>query len=444
VIIFAILTMLAGLPTADKLPGFVIGIIVLIAFTVGIGLLGWHLLVRPLPGGLTVTRQSLISARARSIMALLLTLGTLNIGIAGVWDEIWHTKYGIPFGQDFFWRPHLMLYFGFGTLIGIGIWSWWAILNRAKGTLQQRFRANPLLGVSFLAGVFTVYAIGADPLWHKLYGTDLAPWSVPHLLILVMILVMGLLAIAYHKSLIPQREWHVGFKIMWRDVLIMLALVGVLMDFMLIFTIQWYAAATSSRQLTQVLGYPDWLLAIFITFLATLVGGIALHSTRQIGSATLVGIFTFSARFLLDRGIGGVRDGITPLLLIVPLMLTMDIVYALAIKRTGKPPVFWFTAGLVALVFGIIEFPLIAGVFPFLSTSPLTIPARIVASGITAAGTLWLAHTLGTLSAYSDATAVSTSASEPAKVSIWTNTLLYGFFAIFVVFFIVTATPPVK
>jgi hypothetical protein len=444
--IFAILTVLAGLPPADRLGGFVFGIIVLIAFTVGIGLLGWHLLVRPLPGNLTVTRQALISARARSIIALLLTLGTLNIGIAGVWDEIWHSKYGIPFGEDFFWRPHLMLYFGFSTLIGIGIWSWWVILNRGKGTLQQRFRMSPILGVSFLAGIFTIYSIVADPLWHKLYGSDIAPWSLPHLLILVMILLMGLLAIAFHKSLMAQRDWRVGFNIKWRDVLIALVLVGVLLDFMLIFTIQWYAAATGARQMTQVLAYPDWLLAVFITFLATLVGGIALHSTRQIGSATLVGVFTFAVRYLLDHGIVGVRDGTTPLILIIPVLLTLDILYAVVIKRTGKPPAFWLTAGIVGLVFGIVEYPLVVAVFPFLTGGVMTIPARIVASVLTASGTLWLAHILGTVSGFgeSEVSPSAASAAEPPTVSIWTNTLLYGLFAIFIVFFIVTATPPVK
>lgn len=243
IVIFIVLTLLAGLPPADSMGSFIFGIGVLIAVTTLIGAAAWHLLLRPLPAGVTVTPQTLISPLAKSIIALLLTLGTLSIGIAGVWDEIWHSKYGIPFGEDFFWRPHLLLYFSFLTLIILGGWSWWTLMNRGKGTLQQRFRATPLLGVSFFAGAFTIYAVSADPIWHKLYGSDIAPWSVPHLLILTMILVMGLLATAYHKSLMPAREWRMGINFAWRDVLIVLVWVGALVDYMLIFTIQWYAAA---------------------------------------------------------------------------------------------------------------------------------------------------------------------------------------------------------
>lgn len=438
VTIFATLTLLAGLPPAENMAGFMLGIVVLIAFTIGIGLLAWHLLLRPLPAHLRVISQDIASARARSIIALLLTLGTLSIGIAGVWDEIWHSKYGIPFGQDFFWRPHLMLYFGFTTVIVVGVWSWWAIINRGKGTMQQRFRASPLLGVTFLAAVYTIYALAADPVWHKLYGADLAPWSLPHLLILIMILAMALLAITYHKSLMPQSEWRVGFSFVWRDILILLVLVGALVDYMLIFTIQWYAAGTATKQLGQVLAYPDWLLAVFITFLAMLIGGLALYTTRRIGSATLVGVITFGVRFFLDHGLGGVRDGTSPLLLIVPLLITLDVLYAIAVKRTKQPPALWLTAGVVALMFGLVEYPLIIGIFPFLPVSVLNIPARIVASAITAGGTMWLAQVLGGIGNGETASAVSD------KSAIWENMMLYGVYAVFLVFFIVTAVPPVK
>jgi hypothetical protein len=439
--IFAILTLLAGLPPAERIPAFAFGIGVLIAFTLGIGWIGWHLLLRPMPTSLAgVSEPIAIRPATRNIIALFLTLSTLSVGVAGVWDEIWHSKYGIPFGEDFFWRPHLMLYFSFGTLIVVGGWSWVTMMNRGRGTVQQRFRANPLLGVSFLAGLFTIYAVGADPIWHRLYGSDIAPWSLPHLLILIMILVMGSLALAFHKTLMPQRQWALTPRLGWRDLMMIIVVVGALVDYLLIFTIQWYAARTgSTRQLAQVLNYPDWLFAVFITFLAVLFGALALHSTRRIGSATLVGLLAFGVRFLLDRGFAGVRDGTPPLLLIIPLLLTMDIVYAVALRRTGKPPAIWWTVGSVAVVFGVVGYPIIAGLFPFLPTNILQIPARIIASAITGVGTLLLAQFLTDLSGYGQPQEVSSEA--PAQ-SRWAGASLYAAFAVFLVLFIVTATPP--
>jgi hypothetical protein len=441
--IFATLTLLAGLPPADRMVSFILGIGVLTAVTTLIGVAAWHLMLRPLPAGVEVKPQSLVSPLAKSIIALLLTLGTLSIGIAGVWDEIWHSKYGIPFGEDFFWRPHLMLYFSFLTLIILGGWSWWTLMNRAKGTLQQRFRSSPLLGVSFFAGAFTIYAVGADPIWHKLYGSDIAPWSVPHLLILTMILVMGLLATAYHKSLMAPREWRLGFNFAWRDALIILVWVGALVDYMLIFTIQWYAAASNSqRQLTQIMTYPDWLLAVFIAFLATLFGSLALHTTKQIGSATLVGLVTLLVRFLLDNGFGSVRAGTLPMGVILPLMLTLDICYAVAIARTGKPPKIWQVALLIGVVFGVLCYPIVGTLFPFVGDNLLNIPARIVAASASAAWSLWLTHKVSGMSRYEGTETAQTPAPAPASTQRATA-VIYATFAVALVAFIVTASPPV-
>lgn len=442
IVALAVLTIMAGFPPSEQIPAFVIGIMVLIAVIVGIGTLGWHLLIRPLPAGLKVTPQPLLSVTARTIIALYLTLGTVSIALAGVWDEIWHVKYGIPFGEDFLWRPHLMLYFGLSTLIVIGGWSWWTLMTKGKGTMQQRFRANPLLGVNFIGGLFTFFAVGADPIWHRFYGADLTPWSLPHLLILILIFMMSLLAITYHKTFISQREWQLKLNVTLRDVLIVVVLAGALLDFMLIFTIQWYSAAIgSAKQLAQLAVYPDWLLGVFIALLSTLFGITALHATRQIGSATLVGVLTFLMRILLDAGMGGVRDGTLPLWLIIPVLLSLDIWYALAIRRTQKLPVFWTSAIVTGLVFGVACFPIAARLFPFLNLTVASIPGMVIASGLTALGGVWLGQVVGGISPYGQTEAATAqTVNAPPR---WVNAVLYGAFVAFVVFFVATASPPV-
>jgi hypothetical protein len=491
--IFILLTLLAGLPPTENIPGFMIGILILIAVTVGIAGLGWYLLVKPMPADLKPSPTVVLSASTRSIVALFLTLGALSMGVAGVWDEIWHSTYGIPFGEDFFWRPHLMLYFSFLTMIIVGGWSFWTVMTRVKGTLQQKFRNNALLGASFLGGLFTFYAVGADPIWHKMYGSDLAPWSLPHLLILILILIMALLATSFHKTLMTNRDWRIGVKqFSWRDVLIALVLVGCLIDFLLIFTIQWYAGVTANelgvaaasagasgeeilalsaqieaetrelaatqgvsaaqadanvrvatggmRQLSQLASYPDWLFGTFLTFIVALFGAMALHTTRFAGSATLVGVMALAVRFGLDEGFNGIRSGTTPLLIIVPLMIVLDLVYAYFISRTQKPPAFWVSAIAIAVGLTTIGYVLIPALFPFTQSNVGVLPMRFITSFLTAAGGIWLAQLLGKLNAPAEATPTAESILAPgARAILW----VYGGFAVFLVLFIVTASPPV-
>jgi hypothetical protein len=337
-----------------------------------------------------------------------------------------------------------MLYFGLSTLVMVGGWSWWTLMTRGKGTLQQRFRANPLLGISFLGGLFTVYAVGADPIWHKFYGADLAPWSVPHLLILMLIFTMATLGIAYHKTLMPQREWGLKLNFHWRDLLMLLVTAAAMVTFTIVLTVQWYnVSGGGGKQLEQIMSYPVWMLAVFITFLASMFGMLILHSTRQIGSATLVGVLTFAIRLLLDSGLGGVRDGTTPLWLIIPLMLSLDIWYAISIRRTQQPPAVWTTAVVVAAVFGLVSIPIMAAVFPFVPLTPVNIVAMLVASFVVALGILWLGRYIAGMSAYGGVEMAPAAAPQTAVPPSWSNALLYVAFLAFVVFFVATATPPV-
>jgi hypothetical protein len=443
VISFTALTVWAGLPPPDQLVRFWLGIIILLGVTVGIGLASWHLLLRPLPARLTATTPIPIRAGTRSIITLFLTLGVISIGIAGAWDELWHTRYGIPFGEDFFWRPHLLLYFSFSTLIIVGVWSWFTLQLRGKGTLQQRFHANPLLGVGFFASVFTLYSLVADPAWHALYGQDLSPWSVPHLLLLAMILVMALLAIAYRHSLMPARTWKFDLNIDVHDILIALVLAGSIISFMLILVIQWYINNTFGLNYDSLLiGYPDWLFGAFVTFLAVLFGTLALESTRRVGRATLVGIVAFGIRYAIDRTANGGYDGTSPLLFIIPLLLTLDILYAIYLQRMQKTPPIWVVGVVIGVVFGIVSYPLTAALYAYLPVSLMNIPGRIIVSAITAISMVWFARIVLNfntgISVQTDAAAEHASTGTPLV-----STLMYVAFTIFIVFFITTATPPV-
>jgi hypothetical protein len=98
--------------------------------------LHWQLLFRLLPAGQTV-RQQPINATYRQVLALLLSMGGFAFIVGAFWDEIWHRQYGILFGEDFFWRPHLLLYFGIAVATALAFAGLYMITRWGQGTFQQ-------------------------------------------------------------------------------------------------------------------------------------------------------------------------------------------------------------------------------------------------------------------------------------------------------------------
>jgi hypothetical protein len=460
--LFVLLTLLAGLPPAETAGAFAVGVLSLLGVTVGLGALAWHWLIRPLPAGLQPAQAIAIAPTTRSLIALFLTLGTVGIGIAASWDEMWHSFYGIPFGEDFWWRPHLLMYFSFGTVLVVGGWSWWVLMMRSRGTLQQRFRGNGLLGFGVLTGLFAVYALAADPIWHAIYGVDITPWSLPHLMLLVLTVLMALMATGYHKTLQAPRAWQVGFRGMtWREVMILAVMAGSVIDFALIFTVEWYIAGSSPvaaqevlrlggtpeavtlaaggqtdnlSTLLRVATYPDGLLFAFIGGIAGLFGVLSLHLTRIIGAATLTALMALGMRVLLEASFDGAGNGLLTLYPIALSMVALDVLYA--VRRGGVIPTALFTtlAGGVAVT-GITG-ALLPLVLPFMGQSPDLYFGRLLASLVSVGAGVWLAQVIGRQLEGTPAVAQTTSGTR------W-DALVYGGFGAFVVWFIVTAPPPV-
>ncbi|MBZ0240863.1 MAG: hypothetical protein K8H77_09405, partial [Cutibacterium acnes] len=168
----------------------------------------------------------------------------------------------------------------------------------------------------------------------------------------------------------------------------------------------------------------------------------ALHTTRQIGSATLVGVMAFAMRFLLDNGLGGVRVGTTPLWVVLPLMLSLDIWYAISLRRTQRPPSILSTAIVLTAVFGVVCIPVISVVFPFLPLTPLNIVGMLVGTFVVSLGITWFGRYLGGLTSIEGTASAPAAAPQTAEPRSWTNALLYVAYLAFVIFFVVTATPP--
>ena len=170
-LLFAAFTVWGGLPSGPRALSFWIQIAILFLVTGAYVFIAWHLLARQIA---RPPRSVRLSVNVRQNIALLLAGGVMALVVGALWDELWHRRYGIPLGEDFFWRPHLLMYFGFGVSVLIGFWALLHLNRRLKGTFQQRFRANVIVGLLILQAAFLIYAVPSDPIWHSIYGDDLS------------------------------------------------------------------------------------------------------------------------------------------------------------------------------------------------------------------------------------------------------------------------------
>jgi len=113
-----------------------------------------------------------------------LVISSILFVSGGVFDTLWHLWLG-GFGNDFLWLPHQFIYGSLllnllvagGVLIGI---------LRRPGSMRVNARREPALGVAALASGYAVFSTPSDVLWHQIYGIDITPWSLPHILIFTM------------------------------------------------------------------------------------------------------------------------------------------------------------------------------------------------------------------------------------------------------------------
>jgi hypothetical protein len=425
---------------------FVIGVLVTIGGTAVIGAIGWHLLVRPLPAGQKVVHKHLLTGQRRHIVGLLMVMGLVNVAIGSMWDEMWHSRYGIPFGEDFLWRPHQMLYFGFIVTIGVAAWGLYNVLMKGEGTLQQRFRSDPVVGLAIISGAYLAFALPADPVWHSIYGVDLTAWSLPHVILLVMVLLMGISAAAMQLSTEPARQWATIWRGgTWRDGLMVIIFTAVMMVYLLVFIIEWYFFPTRPELFTLEVNFllqrPDWLLSALLLLISVFIGGIALFTTRRVGVVTLMALSGLGVRFVVEAVLQSPYTGMTPYVVILPAMLTLDVAsYFLLVQRQQFNRLIMALA--VTLTFAVIGLPAMSMAFVYpqvtLSNAPIII---LVGFGVTYIS-LWMAEVVGDFLRGMEVTDSTAAVAAPVTRRIWIDGVVYAGFSLFALFLMLTAVPP--
>ena len=438
--IFVALAVWGGMPPAAAMPGFIAGVLVLLAVGGLVSLAGWYLLLRPLPGNVKVVRQSILHPMQRRLIGSLLVLAMLVEVIGGIWDETWHRRYGIPFGKDFFWRPHILIYAGLMAIVLLAGIGWIALMRRGRGSLVQRFRADPVLGVLILTGLFLLYALPADPIWHSIYGTDLSAFSIPHVLLTLLLVIASLSGCALLLTSSPARSWQRTLRFGWDDLLPLLAFVTVLLTTLLLLTADWTgldSARLASRTGTAF-QRPEWLLPTFILAMASLAGVLANETLRRLGVATLVGVISFALRLALVNWFGSPVHDANSWLLCLPSLILIDTLYAYRIRQ--NQPVPWWMVGVAASLGLAVMLPLMNQLFAYPQVTAGNILVMLIAPLVAALLMAWLGHTIG--SHLADAGQPDTAQDmTPVRVARLTAIMLLPLVAL-LFWFVVTATPP--
>jgi hypothetical protein len=421
--------------SAQLVLGFAISGGLIIAF----GVLGWWLLLSPVPA--LKVKPARLSPAIRQLLALLVTGSAALLMIGLTWDEAWHRIYGVPLGEDFLWRPHILMYISFG-LVSLFAFGGLVVINRNPGTLRHKFRAEPLLGLLVLTSGFMLLSLPVDPLWHQIYGVDLTAWSLPHLVMFLSAGIIFIVGAALQASVIPKDGWRMGFGLREGIAAYLLAQ-GLLMTLILL-VVEWDGTAAEMMQMPAIFyARPQWLFPALIVGTSMLFGLLIQRLFQRVGLATFVGILALATRWLMIVMVDGAAEGMTArpqIISLIPLVL-LDIVMFARMKQADKPMTRWLAIGApvligMALAITIIgQWYVVPEITPdfLLQTALFGIPLALIMAvyGAQIGGAL---RNMGG----SDGVAVRDARSVLLRGAVGVAAMLA-----FVAFFLLTATPPV-
>ncbi len=436
-IIFIAFSVWGGSPSETHVGSFWLQAGMFFLVICGFVLMLWHLFIRPLAPKLRQPTITALPLRARGVIALVLASGGGAMFVGGVWDELWHRSYGIPFGEDLLWRPHLLMYFGFITAIAAGFWALLYMNRNLRGNFQQRFRSNYLLGLLILNAAFLLYALPADPLWHWIFGEDITAWSVPHLILLMSFIFSQLLALAFQVSTMPRQVWRTIFNLRLGDILSLLILASMSMLWLQIMLIDWDATLAGLRFEWLGLYRPEWLLAANLVACVTFIGVIGTRLLRCAGAATAAGLLALAMRYgLIQVFDADMLQHVAWIAALLPLFAIDIWAFYCGVIQKRLPE--WRGTAVVVIAAMALNAPLMRGLYPLEDSDNLAYALAVI---LTAIGVSWLSQRLAAAMAKRiqlEAADVAARIVMPARLSFG----LAGGFMAFIFVFIVTATPP--
>jgi hypothetical protein len=318
-----------------SLPPDLLGWLALLLLVAGFGLFAWWLLASPLPGGAAPAAPPMAEVpRVRRLMAGVVLLSGVLLRVGAPWDELWHRLYGVPFGQDLLWPPHLLMYASIALsflLVFYGL----SVALGGPGGLRARFRREPLLGALGLLSAYGFAFIPVDVLWHALIGPDIVAESPPHVVGALSGAAVSLTGVALAASTLPRTGWRSLLDRPRPAELVALGILAVL-------TLNWLQLFTTGWEWVDpvVLVRPAWTYPVAVLLIGAAVSHLALHATRRVGAATAVALVVLVAhapavaayRLLLPPG-----PAVGAHLMLVAAALLLDAWYGLRRDRAETP-----------------------------------------------------------------------------------------------------------
>jgi hypothetical protein len=439
-----------GFPSHVAVGTLAFGLAFLIGVVMFFGFLVYYFYIAPLSEkeqrSLAVSTPS---SKVRYIVGTGATIAATFIAVGLFWDELWHRLYGVgAVINDFFWRPHILLYAGMGINAIFALGGMFIIMRHGKGTLRQRFRADPLIGLLTLAAGFQVITAPLDPMWHQIYGLDITAWSLPHLLLGLGIVSVMLVGSSIQFASVERRPWRIVGSLSLNEILAMALLaLGATMLFQF-GTTEWENIGTTIDPTYSFFQRPEWLYPVVLISLSLFIGMAALHLTRRIGSATLVFILTLLLRLLLMSIFNASQANMSykANLLTLPPLIALDLWYAYRL-RTGRIDQSSTPLGgslVLALATFVITLPLIKQMLFYPRLYPTVVIGMVVFGLLMAVAAGWAGSHVGAWLR----TLGQSQAEQPVTAPISTQRVFWiGAGALvavlaFIVVFISTATPP--
>ncbi len=440
VVIFAAFTVWGGFPPEEQAGAFWAQVGLFFAVICAFVALSWHLLVRPLGTGTRQAPVDILPLKIRQMIALILASGGIAIAIGGFWDELWHRAYGIPFGEDFFWRPHLLMYFGFGASIVSGSWALHYLNRRLRGNMQQRMRSNIIIALLILNAAFLLYALPADPVWHLTFGEDLTAWSIPHFILLVSFIVTLTIAFFITASTLPERNWNTLFRLGMKESLSLLIIAAMLLIWLQLMLIDWDSTLAGVRLEWLGLYRPEWLLAANLLATVTFCGVIATRVLRCAGAATASGLLALAIRYGLIQLFEADRLQYVAWVAALLPLLAIDIwaFYCSAIRKE-EPEWRGFAVAVSAAM--LINLPVLRALYRLNPSDGdnLSLAVAVIATGAAAS---WLANqVVDAMRRMRAGSGAGTAEQHALKPAVSLGAL--GAFLAAIYIFIATASPPV-
>jgi hypothetical protein len=422
-------------------PRFYLGVGVIILLVVGFVGLSWWLYFSPISED---ARKSAGRTRGLpSVLVILITAGSLISLIGAFWDEVWHRTYGVPIGEDLLWAPHMLIYVNF-TLIslwaGLGI----ALAVRGKGDLRARFRQEQVMTLLALSAAFTVMCVPFDPMWHALYGVDIAAWSLPHVLLAFGVGAVPLFCMGATLAFVRRTHWGDRKRIGFAEFLVMIQVMCFITSIGQILLTDWDNVMVTNAPVPAFWERPQWLYPTIAATIFFFAGSAALHAVRRVGFLTLTAVMMLVVRVFLMTLFDSAKVGMeyNTLALTFIAFISLDVVYALRRGASNTWQGEAISRALAVILFiGIGLFYINARmVYPKVNAE--TLPGMVVMTFVYGMFFSWLGARIGNWMGH---TAEQTQEASPRQFTL--KDLRFGGLAVvatalIVVFFMATANPP--